>query len=85
MTNELEYILPEIYDQNNDTYSITFEDLPDFMVYNNLGNKFEFNLTNIIQNFTSTYSIGIILQDDNGAKNEYHLEINIIQNTNNQI
>ena len=31
--SSLNYSLPEIYDINNDNYSVSFENLPDFITY----------------------------------------------------
>jgi len=64
--NEI-YILPEIYDPTNDTFTLIFMNLPSFATYNINNNSIVFWKANIKEDDCKEYVIDIEIEDVRGG------------------
>ena len=71
----LNYSLPEIFDLNNDNYTVLFENFPDFLTYDNFSTLM-IDYNKITEN--QDYNISVTLKDDENMSNVYYLNINVI-------
>jgi len=52
--------------------------MTDFMIYDSENNRIEFNENNMTLNYTTNYTINVILEDEHGAQNTYNFTIEVI-------
>lgn len=67
--------LPEIYDINNDTYSLEVIGLKDYMTFNEKDLSITVDSAGLESNEITT--IEIILKDSQGSKNSYKVKVNV--------
>jgi len=72
-TSPTNYSLPEIFDFNNDNYSVTFYNLPEFVSFNESSLILTYDFDSILQNDVMNYTVLIKLEDVRGKSKNYTL------------